>query len=264
MKPMIVTICNASYAGLLRLWLTAIRKLTDLPVTVLCLNGFNPTPDLPCRLIKVSEYGNPFPNNLPDHACAEKLRIFEHIPDANQILFLDLDVLVLQSFWEQESYFDISEEKLALVPDLFVGYKEKMEDEFRSYDPTFHMRYTEDGGFFYFNTGVFFASRKTHAEWFRYFLVVWEDYLKKIGKRPSIFDQNMINYCLIRFELPVYTMPITNNCLRQYEELSISNGCLFLNNQKIGAYHFNGGDGSKKIERWRTMLQKLEANYDTT
>lgn len=261
---MIVTICNDSYAGLLDPWLEAIRKLTELPVTVLCLNGFRPASELPCRVVEVAEDGNPFSNDLPDHACAEKLRIFEHIPDADRILFIDLDVLVLRVFWEQELYFDISGSKLVLAPDLFVGYKEKMEEEFYPYDPAFRMRYTEDGGFFYFNTGVFFASREAHAEWFRGFLVTWKDYLAKTGKRPSIFDQNMVNYCLIRFDLPVYFMPVTNNCLRQYKTLEISAGRLLLNRQEINAYHFNGGDGAKKLERWRAMLRELGVNHGTT
>ncbi len=264
MKPMIVTICNASYAGLLEPWLAAIRKLTEFPVTVLCLNEFCPATEFFCRTVEVAEGGNPFPSDLPDHACAEKLRVFEHIPDADRILFIDLDVLVLRSFWEQESYFDIAGSKLVLAPDLFVGYKEKMEEEFHPYDPTFRMRHTEDGGFFYFNTGVFFASREAHAKWFRRFLLIWKDYIDKIGKRPSIFDQNMLNYCLIRYGLPVHPMPVTNNCLRQYETLEISAGRLLLNGREVNAYHFNGGDGVKKLERWRVMLRKLEVRHDTT
>ncbi len=264
MKPMIVTICNASYAGLLEPWLAAIRKLTELPVTVLCLNGFRPAPELPCRMMEVGEYANPFPIDLPDHACAEKLRVFEHIPDADRVLFIDLDVLVLRPFWEQEPYFNISNSKLVLVPDLFVGYKEKMEEEFHPYDPAFRMRYTEDGGFFYFNTGVFFASREAHVEWFRRFLATWKDYLEKTGKRPSIFDQNMVNYCLVRFELPVHPMPVINNCLRQYETLEVTNGRLLLNGNEVNAYHFNGGDGVRKLTQWREMLRKLEVSHGTT
>ncbi len=264
MKSMIVTICNASYAGLLEPWLSAIRKLTELPIAVLCLNGFKPDARLACSIIQVSEQGNPFPSDLPDHACAEKLRVFEHIPDADRILFIDLDVLVLRAFWEQEPYFKIAGSKLVLVPDLFVGYKEKMEDEFRPYDPSFYMRFTENGGFFYFNTGVFFASREAHAVWFRRFLHTWEDYLAITGKRQSIFDQNMINYCLIRFDMAVHPMPVTNNCLRQYEALEVANGRLLLNGNEVKAYHFNGGDDTKKLERWVAMIQKLEERHGAT
>lgn len=264
MRSMIVTICNASYSGLLEPWSAAIHQLTELPVTVLCLNGYRPTSGLPCQLVEVVEEGNPFSKDLPDHACAEKLRVFEHIPKADRILFLDVDVLVLRPFWEQSSFFDVCGSQLILAPDLFVGYKEKMEDEFRPFDPNFRMRYTEDGGFFYFNTGVFFASRGAHAEWFRRFLRTWKDYLAKTGKRPSIFDQNMINYCLNRYALPVQPMPVTNNCLRQYEEQVISAGRLLLNGQEVNAYHFNGGDGAKKLERWRVMLNELEVSRGVT
>ncbi|MBI5117174.1 hypothetical protein HZA56_11925 [Candidatus Poribacteria bacterium] len=264
MRPMIVTICNASYAGLLELWLAAIRSLTDLPVSVLCLNSFRPKVALPCNVIQVPEEGNPFPRDLPDHACAEKLRLFEHLPEASHILFIDVDILVLQAFWELEPYFAISDSSLVLTPDLFVGYKEKMEEEFQPFDPDFRMRYTEDDGFFYFNTGVFFASRETHAAWFRRFLETWKDYLITTGKRPSIFDQNMINYCLIRFNLPVHSMPVTNNCLRQYETFAIEDGQPTLNGEEVNAYHFNGGDGDKKLERWRDLLRRMEGRYGTT
>ncbi|MFA5031013.1 MAG: hypothetical protein WC495_05505 [Patescibacteria group bacterium] len=264
MKPTIVTICNASYAGLLEPWLAAIRRLTDLPVAVLCLNGFTPELKLPCNVIKVSEEGNPFSEDLPDHACAEKLRIFDHLPEVNHVLFIDVDVLILRAFWELEAYFSISEHNLVLTPDLFVGYKEKMEEEFQPFDPSFRMRYTNDGGFFYFNTGVFFASREAHALWFRRFFATWEDYLSKTGKRPSIFDQNIINYCLIRFNLPVHSMPVTNNCLRQYEAFTVEGGHPFLNGEQVNAYHFNGGDAAKKLNRWMDLLHRLGIHHDTT
>ncbi len=264
MKPMIATICNASYSGLLEPWLAAIRNLTDLPVSILCLNGFVPKVTLPCSVIQVPEVGNPFPRDLPDHACAEKLRLFEHLPEANHILFIDIDVLVLQAFWELEPYFAISDHNLVLAPDLFVGYKEKMEKEFQPFDSNFHMRYMKDGGFFYFNTGVFFASREAHAAWFRRFLETWKDYLVATGTLPSIFDQNMINYCLIRFDLPVHPMPVTNNCLRQYETFAIENGQPILNGDRVNAYHFNGGDGDKKLDRWKDLIRRTETRHGAT
>jgi len=175
-----------------------------------------------------------------------------------------VDVLVLRAFWKLEPYFAISDSRLVLTPDLFVGYKEKMEEEFQPFDPDFRMRYTEDGGFFYFNTGVFFASRETHATWFSRFLETWKDYLSTTGKRPSIFDQNMINYCLIRFDLSVHPMPVTNNCLRQYETFSIEDGRPTLNGEEVNAYHFNGGDGDNKLERWRDLLRRMEGRHGAT
>ncbi len=257
---MIVTICNTGYAGLLGPWLLAIRGLTKLPISVLCLNGFTPNSSLDCQTIEVSASGNPFPSDLPDHACAEKLRLFEHLPEADRVLFLDLDVLVLRNFWDQNPFFNLCEGSMVIVPDLFVGYKEKMEEEFRPYDPEFRMRRTSDGGYHYFNTGVFFASRNSHANWFHHFLIVWRDYIAVTGNRPSIFDQNMINYCLTRYQLPVTTMPTTHNCLRQYEKQTVSAGKLWLNGQEVCAYHFNGGDGIKKLERWQSMLAELVVN----
>ena len=257
----IVTICNQGYSELLEYWLGALRKVSDLPVFFICLDGFSPSlPDNAVRIMPNSTT-NPFPVNTPDHACAEKLRIFEHLPSyISQVLFIDIDVLVKHPFWESEDYFSISEKMIAICPDLFVGYKEKMESEFKPFDPSFKMKFKADSSYFYFNTGVFYVSRAAHAEWFSIFLKTWADYVKVIGKYPSIFDQNIFNYCLIKHNLSVHQMPVVNNCLRQYEKLTIQDGELLLDGNIVNAYHFNGGDGKKKMERWKDMQSKIYAS----
>jgi len=260
-KRAIVTICNADYATLLPFWGAAIQRVTNLPIFVLCLNGCMPPRQAGLRFIQVDPSGNPFPENLPDHACAEKMRIFNHLPQAiDQVLFLDLDVLIISPFWDDGEFFNRSRHQIVMCPDLFVGYKEKMEAEFQSYDPSFRMKFNPDGSYFYFNTGVFFASRQMHEPWFRQFLDTWEDYVVKLSTYPSIFDQNVFNYCLIRYVQNVHQMPVLNNCLRQYEKQTISDGRLFLGDQAVNAYHFNGGDSKKKLERWHEMVRRLEAS----
>ncbi len=260
MKTAIVTICNQQYAALLSHWLSAIRSLTDMPVAILCLNGFIPEVNHPCLIIEVSSEGNPFTPDLPDYACAEKLRIFKHLPDIDRILFIDLDAWVIRAFWKDQPYFELCAERFIAAQDFFVGYKEKMVMEFRPYDPTFQMRYLPDGSFYYINTGVFFASRDKHAVWFSKFMEIWKEYLDTVGQRPSIFDQNLINYCLIRFreQIPTIHMPITNNCIRQYEKQTIDEGILRLNGEPISVYHFNGGDAEKKVERWVKLKEVLK------
>lgn len=258
----IVTVCNANYSLLLSYWSVAIRKVTNLPIFVLCLNGHVPMEQSNLKLIKTDSAGNPFPENLPDHACAEKVRVFEHLPQAvEQILFLDLDLLVMYPFWEKGDLFEESRTKLVMCPDLFVGYKEKMEVEFQPYDSLFRMKFNPDGSYFYFNTGVFFASRSAHQQLFRIFLETWQGYVDKLSMYPSIFDQNIFNYCLIKYGVDVLQMPLLNNCLRQYEKQAIVGGKITLNGQVVNAYHFNGGDSVKKLERWREMVQKLENPY---
>lgn len=258
----IVTVCNANYSPLLSYWSVAVRKVTDLPIFVLCLNGHVPMEQSNLKLIKTDSVGNPFPENLPDHACAEKVRVFEHLPqEVEQILFLDLDLLVMYPFWRNNDLFEKSRTKLVMCPDLFVGYKEKMEAEFRLYDPLFRMKFNPDGSYFYFNTGVFFASRSAHQQLFRLFLEIWKNYVERMSTYPSIFDQNIFNYCLIRYGVNVFQMPVLNNCLRQYEKQEIVDGKIMLNGQIVNSYHFNGGDSSKKLERWQEMVQKLEKSY---
>lgn len=264
MKRSIVTICNADYATLLEPWFAAIRRTTNLPIFILCLNGYIPPRQTGLKFIRVDSAGNPFPENLPDHACAEKMRVFEHLPQMiDQVLFIDVDVLVINSFWDDGDYFERSCRQLVMCPDLFIGYKEKMEAEFQTYDPSFRMKFNLDGSYFYFNTGVFFASRQMHGPWFRQFLGIWKDYVSKLSTYPSIFDQNVFNYCLIRHGLDVHQMPVLNNCLRQYESQTMAAGRILLNGKPINAYHFNGGDSAKKLERWRDMVCRLEVPHDS-
>lgn len=253
----IVTICNNAFSGLLDLWYLQLRKLTSIPIFVLCLDKFVPDKIDGMEIIEVSSDGNPFSTNLPDFACAEKLRLFEHLPkDVSSILFLDLDVLVLQNFWDKNRYFDESLNRLVICPDKFVGYKEKMEDEFKPFDPDFRMKFNPDGSHFYFNTGVFFASRSLHGKFFPAFLSVWKDYINSQGKLPSVFDQNLINYCLIKYNMDVLPLPIGNNCLRQYGA-KVIDGNLILNDEIVNVYHFNGGDADIKRMRWLELLREL-------
>lgn len=254
----IVTICNKAFSGLLSLWHTQVKKITSTPVFVLCLDGFMPKKNDGLRIIKVNSDENPFATEVPDFACFEKLRLFKHLPEnITSVFFIDLDVLVLRNFWDEKKYFEESYHRLVICPDTFVGYKEKMEDEFRPYDPNFRMKFNSDGSHFYFNTGVFFASRSMHGKLFSFFLSVWKDYIRSQGKSPSVFDQNLINYCLIKYAVDVLPMPLRSNCLRQYGAV-INKGRLTLNSEFVDAYHFNGGDGNVKRKRWLEMLQKME------
>lgn len=262
MKRAIVTICDEGFGPLLSRWISAVKKVSDLPMIALCLDGFRPDHNIDgLMLITVNPNGNPFQTDIA-HVYAEKLRIFQHIPKfVSEILFLDLDVLLLERFWKTRDYFDMSKEKLVICPDLFVGYKEKMGDEFQAYDQTFHMQFNPDRSYFYFNTGVFFASREIHAKWFEKFLDIWIDYVRVIKKHPLLYDQHLINYGLTKYGLAVHQMSILNNCLRQYEIQNVRDGNILLNEKKIRAYHFNGGDCEKKVGRWVNMLKNMGVKH---
>lgn len=259
----IVTVCDKGYSGLLPHWLEAIRNLTRIPVYVLALEDSGIGKHVGCSIVSVSSSGNPFPRNFPDHACAEKQRIFMHLPqEVTHVLFLDVDVLALRNFWDDSEYFADSEQAFVACKDLFVGYKEKMEEEFRPFNLYFRMKFFEDGSYHYFNTGVFFASRVAHESLFSDAFSIWKKYVKQTGKFPSIFDQNVFNYCLIAFNVPVLPMPVHNNCLRQYEK-RMEKGCLFLeDNREVNAFHFNGGDAELKLKRWNTLLREMELSRE--
>lgn len=254
----IVTVCGGSFRMLFPRWLERLRRITDLPIFALLLEGTEVGPQPNCQAIPVNAAGNPFPPERYEHACAEKQRIFRHLPtEVSEVLCLDLDVLVLNDFWSVAGYFARSREVLVASPDLFVGYKEKMEGEFRLFDPSFRMKYLPDGQYYYFNTGVFFASREAHAYLFARCLETWARYAVTLGRYPSIFDQQIFNYCLIAFGASVEPMPIRNNCLRQYPK-EIQNGRVFLEGAEVNAMHFNGGDANIKLARWIEFERALE------
>ncbi|TRZ51975.1 hypothetical protein D4S03_04195 [bacterium] len=253
----IVTVCNKDYQTLLPLWLGEVRLVTAMPVTVLALAGTETNSISDCTVIPIDPAGNPFPADMSDHACAEKLRIFHHLPkDVEEVLFLDIDVMVLNDFWTGANYLRSSRRSFIAAPDLFVGYKEKLEAEFQPFDPEFRMKYFSNGQYFYFNTGAFFASRTAHSRLFAESLKVWSEYVSLTGKYPSIFDQNVFNYCLIRFGVNVIPMPIQNNCLRQYNPVWVG-GRLQLQGKTVNAYHFNGGNAEVKLRRWQELNQHL-------
>lgn len=254
----IITICNKGYEALLPLWVDRMLSLTKTPIYILLLDSdITKFRDAECNYVYVWNEWNPFPKGWPDHACAEKLRIFQHIPsDINEVLFLDLDILLINNFWDKSNYFSLSETNFIACLDLFVGYKEKMEAEFWEFDPGFKMKYLPDGNYHYFNTGVFFANRNTHFGLFATFLSDWEKYVQLTWHFPSIFDQNMINYCLIRYEIQTIALPLQNNCLRQYEK-SFENNIYIMNGLPINALHFNGWTAELKVSRWHEALVSL-------
>ena len=199
----------------------------------------------------------PFPLIFQITRAREKVRVFDHLPrEISEILFLDADVMVLKDFWSDQSYFSACRQSFIASPDLFVGYKEKMEDEFRIYDPSFRMRFFPDGKYRYFNTGVFFASREKHSGLFTKTIDLWADYVHKTGRYPSVFDQNVINYALIRFNVEVTPMSVQNNCLRQYPKI-VTSGRVFLDGLEVNAVHFNGGDAETKLSRWIEFEKEL-------
>ncbi len=262
MSDAIVTICSPNYSPLLNLWISALKPLTSIPLYVLTTHNFVPTTQSGVSVISVDPSGNPFPSTTPDHVCAEKLRLFKHLPqEVTRILFLDVDIWVLRPFWHFDGGFDGSRDVLSMCPDLFVGYKEKMNNEFQPFDPSFQMRYNSDGTYHYFNTGAFFASRDAHASLFSKFLETWDDYITRMPSYPSIFDQNVINYCLIKYGVEVQPMSLHNNCLCDYEPEIRRDGSLMLNGQPVNAYHFNGDDAQTKYSRWLNMEANLHRSY---
>lgn len=245
----IVTLCDGCYQPLLPLWLTRLRILTELPVYIIALPGFSATVHDLCQIVRVDHTANPMPSGSWEYGLAEKLLVFEHLPtEVTEILFLDVDVLVLGDFWST-GHFEQCTHSLVICQDFFVGYKEHLEQQFAVFDPSFQMGFYPDGTYRYYNSGVFFASRALHAREFRNCLEVGRAFIQRVGSPPPLFDQSLLNYWIVKTELAVTVMPIENNCLRHYSP-AIQEGKMVLGGKKVNAYHFNGGTPTIKHTRW--------------
>jgi hypothetical protein len=168
------------------------------------------------------------------------------------VLLTDVDVMVLRDFWTAPQYFHHSHSHIVASPDLYVGYKEQMEEEFRPYDATFRLRRVAGDGWWYFNTGVLFISRKCHSEFLASCVTTWLDFISLTGKAPRLWDQHIFNYRITRDRIAILPLSPCNNCLRQYPFV-LSQCGPSLHGEYCGALHFNGGEPQVKHERWLAM-----------
>jgi lipopolysaccharide biosynthesis glycosyltransferase len=255
----VVTIVNYPYLCLLDGWVKRVRSfLNPTAIYVICADDDSWKS---CEGGEFIRLKGPSSHELSiskmHHASALKLFLFDLLPQSvTQCVFLDVDIIAL-NLVEPSAFIPPSDELISLVPDYFVGYKEKMESEFRLFDPAFKLKFYPDGRHYYFNLGVFRASRPIQPM-FKSIYKEWDNFIRRIGKPPSILEQNMVNYHLMKNDINVHELPISLNCLRSYS-IVVKGGAVYYNTEPVSLFHLNGSKPREKLaflERLNSALVK--------
>ncbi|MCU1284111.1 MAG: hypothetical protein JWO13_461 [Acidobacteriales bacterium] len=209
------------------------------------------------ELFAMPVYQN-IPLDMASQSCALKLRIWEAMPDAKQHIFIDVDMLMLT--WPSE-FLETGSSKLFASRDGYIGFKEKMKDEFAFLNEDWSPCFDAEGRK-YANTGLL-ISNPSHALFFANVLHKWAEFFRKSGKPPSIWDQNVFNYCLDlgRFGLSwngVQLLDASFNSLKEYPNyVNLDLGYLSLNGEAVKLLHFNGGSPLLKYCRRARALSAM-------
>lgn len=212
--------------------------------------------------------GIPRIERLPDdeatQGCARKLVVWDVLPDKfSHAIFLDIDTVVIgQLFDEIVKILNITD-RLLLARDNYVGFKEKMEEEFAVLDRRWIPGFDGDGKRKYCNTGLM-VSKREDCVFFEEVLLEWSRFVELTGTNPSIWDQNIFNYCLdvgsfSRSWRDVLILDERFNALKEYEVcIDLDRSMISLSGQSPLLLHFNGGDLLTKIARRAKSIQLFE------
>lgn len=251
----IVTVVSDSFEPLLELWISRVSSCFDLPIVV-----FDATKTgvrsrwawVEC--VRVGRHSLSMREDL--HAAGWKLLADRALPRRyTGMVFLDLDTLCIRHPQRLLECAEQGVSRIAMSVDRFVGYKEALEEEMRRFDNRFAMQFFDDGRFYYFNTGVWWAPRHK-LEFFAKAYEYWESYYSKVGCLPAILDQNIFNYAICKHSEVIEELPGSENCLRQYPFTFGGDGRPVLEDTAVSILHFNGGDAALKFERMQLAASK--------
>lgn len=266
----IVTCATKEYRLLLPLFIRTITEIYDISIVIVTLSEDEEA---------LREYVDAFnlPRNVKIHAlppiallpqdaatqgCALKLRVWDVLPPSTyRCLFLDVDIVLVTDICKQINPEILMSSGIIAVRDEYIGYKEKMAEEFAPLGHPWVPHFDADGNRLYCNTGLLISSRH-HALFFAHVLRLWSHFVDHTGNNPSIWDQNIFNYCL---DLPSAHSPCTwrdmvvlnpqFNALKEYPiYIDLDRGVTCLKEQPVYALHFNGGNlVAKYARRARTL-----------
>lgn len=203
------------------------------------------------------------PNDDATQACASKLSIWKYLPrSVTHTIFLDIDTVMIGPLVSNLLECLDTTGMMIAARDAYVGFKENMESEFdvlgRAWKPKFDL----EGKRKYVNTGLL-ASSRIHHEFLSEVLQEWIRFYQIADKNPSIWDQNIFNYCLDIGEFSmnwndVLILGEHYNALKEYEifvDLDLS--MVSLAGKQTRLLHFNGGDLLTKFARRAKSIQVL-------
>lgn len=196
-------------------------------------------------------------------ACARKLSFWGALPPkVLRVALIDIDAVLLGDLLGEIGVDRLKSSKMCLVRDSYIGFKEIMGKEFsvleRSWEPIYDALNRRK----YCNTGLVISSRH-HQIFFDEVIDMWREFTKRVGTNPSIWDQNVFNYCLDlgQFHSTWNEVEILDehyNTLKEYRiELNLDRGFLLLDNSPVLLLHFNGGDTITKYARRAKVIQVM-------
>lgn len=269
-KLSITTVATGQYLILVLFFIKSVRFwTTDTPIYLFV----NPAEvQQTVKLLKLSKCENnvicvgvpPIPY-LPDDSaiqgCARKLLVWDFLPqEFTHSIFLDVDTVVVGNLFEElVNVLDISE-RLLLARDSYIGFKEKMEEEFAPLKREWRATFDSNGVRKYCNTGLIVSSRRDSL-FFQEVLREWGKFIELTGESPSIWDQNIFNYCLDVNSFSknwndVLILDERFNALKEYEIfVDLDNSMISLAGKPVLLMHFNGGDILMKIARRAKTIQ---------
>lgn len=195
------------------------------------------------------------PDDAASQGCALKLVCWEFLPAVIQnVIILDSDVVVLQDFISDVLNPVVQHSRLVLARDSYVGFKERMGDDFAILGEPWQPSFDEQGRRLYCNTGLIGATR-SHRTFFLEVLDTWRRIVALKQCNPPLWDQGVLNFCLdvgrylCRWS-DVEVLDERFNALKEYDiVLNLDSSQVSLDDQAVTMLHFNGGDIITKYAR---------------
>ncbi len=269
-KLSITTVATGQYLVLVPFFIKSVREWSS-EITIYLF--VNPTEvELAVKFLKLSKcehnvicVGVPplpyLPDDLAIQGCARKLLVWDFLPPIfTHSIFIDVDTVVVGNLFEElENVLNISDQ-LLLARDCYVGFKEKMGDEFAPLEREWRPHFDKNNVRKYCNTGLI-VSRREDSVFFQEVLAEWSKFIELTGKSPSIWDQNIFNYCLdvgsfSKCWKDVFILDERFNALKEYEIfVDLDSSMISLAGEPVLLMHFNGGDLLTKIARRAKTIQ---------
>lgn len=273
MKPnifSITTVATGKYLALVPFFIKSVREWTnEIPIYLFVNPG---EVQNAVKLLRISKCEHKvicvgvlplsyLPDDPAIQGCARKLLVWDFLPPTfTHSIFIDVDTVVVGNLFEELENVLNKSDQLLLARDCYVGFKEKMVEEFAPLEREWQPHFDKNDVRKYCNTGLI-VSRPEDSIFFREILAEWSKFIELTGKSPSIWDQNIFNYCLDVSSFnkswdDVFILDERFNALKEYEIfVDLDKSMISLAGNPVLLMHFNGGDLLTKIARRAKTIQ---------
>lgn len=203
------------------------------------------------------------PNDMETQGCARKLLIWSWLPNrVTRTILIDIDTVIVGNLIKALRKVPKRVNYLCLARDNYVGYKERIGEEFEILGRDWKPSFDNKGRRKYCNTGLIMCNRE-HQSFFNEVLDEWRLFVRLTGVNPSIWDQNVFNYCLDVGSFScswddVCILDEPFNVLKEYEVvIDLDRSIVSLSGERVIVLHFNGGDIITKFSRRAKAIQLI-------